>query len=580
MALSGSFKTTDYNGRYLLFTWVATQSIESNTSTITWTLRGAGQASHTYYTSDNFKLVIDGETVYSSAGRINLAQNTVVANGTKKLYHTAGGTRSFSASAEAGIYTVAVNCRGSGSFTLDKIPQPAYLISVPAFNDEENPTITYTNPSGTIATKVVAQIVDGSRVLVSREISRTGTSYTFNLTEAERNILRAEVSHGYSAVQTFVLLTTIDGKVYEGSARNATYTIINGAPTITPFIQDIGMISTQLTGNPNILISGYNVANYAINATANKGATIKEISVRNGGTMLNTATGSFSYTEDPTFIFSATDSRYNTVEQTITMPMIAYTRITCEVNGSIELETEDNTKAKIIFDVRGNYYNGGFGAQENELTLTYEVVNSSNTTIASQTMIIPNSQLPEEDIPYSISYVIENLDYQDSYTVKVKVVDKTTFEATATTKALKAVPVFDWSETDFNFNVPVKFRGTEMDDFIIDQGIMNSWGYRKWNSGVLECWRRVQITTSVSSPWGGLYTSGSLSTMNLSYPFTFKETPTLITTLMPFGSGGILMATGNGYGSERQTGPIEIARGTSLSSGQFLVSYYATGRWK
>lgn len=133
MAKSGSFNTTAYSGRYLQFSWSATSvNVASNTTTISWTLKGAGNAS-VWYKAGNFKVVIAGEEVYSSATRINLDNGTVVASGTYTLKHNADGTKSFTASAEAGIYTTAVNCTGSGTFALDPIArasQPS-LITYP-----------------------------------------------------------------------------------------------------------------------------------------------------------------------------------------------------------------------------------------------------------------------------------------------------------------------------------------------------------------------------------------------------------------------------------------------------------------
>lgn len=121
MASSGYFNTSAYSGRHLQFLW-STQSrnIANNTTTIAWTLKGAGNAEE-WYNSGNFKVVIAGETVFSSADRIRLENGTVVATGTYTLKHNADGSKSFTASAQAGIYTVAVNCSGSGTFELDSI---------------------------------------------------------------------------------------------------------------------------------------------------------------------------------------------------------------------------------------------------------------------------------------------------------------------------------------------------------------------------------------------------------------------------------------------------------------------------
>ena len=121
MAASGSFNTSAYSGRYLQFSWKETnQNIANNTTTISWTLKGLG-GGNVWYNAGNFKLVIAGETVFSSANRIQLDNGTVVASGTYTFKHNADGTKTFSASAEAGIYSVAVNCSGSGNFTLDTI---------------------------------------------------------------------------------------------------------------------------------------------------------------------------------------------------------------------------------------------------------------------------------------------------------------------------------------------------------------------------------------------------------------------------------------------------------------------------
>lgn len=145
MASSGSFNTGGYEGRYLQFSWKETsQNVSSNTTTISWTLKGAG-GGNVWYKAGNFKVVIAGETVFSSSTRIQLSNGTVVASGTYTFKHNADGTKKFTASAQAGIYTVAVNCTGSSSFTLDTIARasqpscitwPEHTQNVGEFGDE------------------------------------------------------------------------------------------------------------------------------------------------------------------------------------------------------------------------------------------------------------------------------------------------------------------------------------------------------------------------------------------------------------------------------------------------------------
>lgn len=124
MAKSGSFNTTGYEGRYLTFSWTARDpDIANNKTIIDWTLKGAGTGQAGWYKAGNFKVYIAGFPVYNSSTRIKLYNGTQVASGTFTFSHNNDGTMSFNAYAEAGIYTTAVNCSGSGKFTLDTIPR-------------------------------------------------------------------------------------------------------------------------------------------------------------------------------------------------------------------------------------------------------------------------------------------------------------------------------------------------------------------------------------------------------------------------------------------------------------------------
>ena len=192
MALSGSFNTTSYSNRHLIFNWTCSgQSISNNTSTIKWTLKGAGTATG-YYMAAPFKVVINGSTVYENSTRIELRNGTQVASGQLTLAHNNTGDFTLTASVTAAIYSFSNNVSGSGSWALDKIPRQATLSVAPNFNDEANPTITYINNAGNSVDGLQAciSLTGATDDIAYRDISKTGTSYTFNLTDAERLLLR------------------------------------------------------------------------------------------------------------------------------------------------------------------------------------------------------------------------------------------------------------------------------------------------------------------------------------------------------------------------------------------------------
>lgn len=121
MATSGSVASSQYNNLGIQVDWSRTGTSGTN-SIIKWTLKSVGSKSG-YYTSGNFKVTINGSQVYYSETRINLYSGTTIASGTNvSIPHGAyDTTKTFTIAIEAGIYTVAVNCTGSKSFTLDAI---------------------------------------------------------------------------------------------------------------------------------------------------------------------------------------------------------------------------------------------------------------------------------------------------------------------------------------------------------------------------------------------------------------------------------------------------------------------------
>lgn len=361
MASSGSFNTTGYQGRYLTFAWsVSSQSVANNTTTISWTLKGAGTASSSWYRSGNFKVVINGSTVYSSTTRIQLYDGTLVASGNYTMTHDTAGNKTFTASAEAGIYTVAVNCTGSGTFTLPQIARAAKITAAPNFTDIENPTISYQNSAGNSVTTLQACIsLTGSTDNISyRDIPKTGTSYTFQLTEAERNVLRAAAPNSNTLSVIFYIKTIISGQTFYETATR-TMTIVNATPTMSnPTYQDSNSTTVAITENDQKIIQKQSSLTIAIPAaTAQKYATITKYQVTiNGVTREQAAAGNMSWgVLDVSSNISATvkaiDSRGNSVTKSMQITVEAwqqpYAVITCNRENNFYTDTVLNVSPTV-----------------------------------------------------------------------------------------------------------------------------------------------------------------------------------------------------------------------------------------
>lgn len=361
MASSGSFNTTGYQGRYLKFSWsVSSQNVANNTTTISWTLKGAGNAQSNWYRAGNFKVVINGSTVYSSSTRMQLYDGTLVASGNYTMTHDTAGNKTFSASAEAGIYTVAVNCSGSGSFTLPQIARAAKITAAPNFTDIQNPTINYQNSAGNSVSSLQACIsLTGSTDNISyRDIPKTGTSYTFQLTEAERNVLRAATPNSNTLSVIFYIKTIISGQTYYETATR-TMTIVDAAPTMgNPTYQDSNSTTVAITENNQKIIQKHSSLTIAIPAaTAQKYSTISKYQVTiNGVTREQAAAGNLSWgvldvSSNITATVKAIDSRGNSVTKSLQITVEAwqqpYAVISCSRENNFYTDTVLNVSPTV-----------------------------------------------------------------------------------------------------------------------------------------------------------------------------------------------------------------------------------------
>lgn len=363
MASSGSFNTSSYGSgnynRYLRFEWsVKSQSVANNTTTISYTLKGAGGNTTSYQMSGNFKLTIDGQTVYSSATRIQLKNGTVVKSGTFTMTHNSAGERSFKAYAEAGINTIAVNCTGSGSWSLPTIARAATITSAPNFNDTDNPTINYTNPAGTSVSSLDAciSLTGSTDDIAYRAIPETGTSYTFNLTEAERNVLRRAAANSKTLSVRFYIRTVI-GSTTLREYVTKTLTIVDATPTFSASYKDTNSTTTAITGNNQQIVRNQSTLQVAVtNLSAKKYATISSVTCTLNGTTYNGTISGTSCTfnigkvniaSNATATVKVTDSRGNSASKNLSITVLDWVLPTAIVTTERENNFYDNTTINV-----------------------------------------------------------------------------------------------------------------------------------------------------------------------------------------------------------------------------------------
>lgn len=426
MASSGSFNTTGYQGRYLTFAWsVTSQSVANNTTTISWTLKGAGDAQSSWYRSGNFKVIINGATVYYSETRIQLYEGTLVASGNYTFAHDSAGNCTFTAKAEAGIYTVAVNCSGSGSFSLPQIARAAKITAAPNFTDIQSPTINYQNSAGNNVTSLQAciSLTGSTDDIAYRDIPKTGTSYTFNLTEAERNVLRAAAPNSNTLSVRFYVRTVIAGQTYHDYIVR-TMTIVDAVPTMaSPTYQDTDSTTTAITGDDQKIIQLNSSLSITIPAaTALKYASIVKYTVTiNGVTREQPTAGTMSWgtlnvSSDITATIKAIDSRENSVTKSLPITIepwhTPYANITCKRKNNFYTDTIVNVSPSI----------SSLGGQ-NTVTIQERHKKVSEASYSSPASLTPNTnetiQLDNE-YDWNLMILVSDLLGTTSYNIIVQ----------------------------------------------------------------------------------------------------------------------------------------------------------------
>ncbi len=116
--------------------------------------------------------------------------------------------------------------------------------------------------------------------------------------------------------------------------------------------------------------------------------------------------------------------------------------------------------------------------------------------------------------------------------------------------------------------------GTNAQDYVIEHGTSTvgttAWTYRKWASGLVECWGDKSVSITINQKWGSLY-YGEVSAST--YPFTFKTLP----LLMMYFNTGSSWSTGCYDSTTTKTGHFYTMRPESGNVASGHVYYYVRG---
>ena len=126
-------------------------------------------------------------------------------------------------------------------------------------------------------------------------------------------------------------------------------------------------------------------------------------------------------------------------------------------------------------------------------------------------------------------------------------------------------------------NKGINFTNGVVSDFVVEQAQAGIWYYRKWYSGMAECWCRRNVDVNINIAWGSALYYGTATTIN--YPFTFAEKPICQITC-EYGTDAVsLFIASCGSGTNVYATPVMLCR-TDAKTVNCNILYHVHGRWK
>lgn len=491
--------------------------------------------------------------------------------------------------------------RGSFStnyMTIDPISKHAIITSASDFTDEDSPAVGYAVPSGTSGYLYLSLSGNASdEDIVAGTFTGAG-NHVFNFTAAEQKKLWKIQDQGLltKRVRFFIKsVSTDDGLTYREPSDYVNLSIINYMPTLDTDVYDTDTETINyLTGNNRTLVRYVSKPYFKTGGQPHKGATIETQYCTHGGVNKFGATGDFTTVSgDDTkahFDFAITDNYGRTHQETMEFSTnvgnyVPYVKLTSSATA-----TPMTGDGDVTVTITGKFFSGDFGLKENKMRISFDIAenngewNHYDVGYATSASYYGNSfYINGTDYTYTLHLNAEDhgLQYLNVYDLRIMVSDEVVHEPVTVETILAAVPIFDWSRTDFAFYVPVTINEAAVPSIVEQVLNDNGWSYRKWSDGTAECWRTLSVTTAVStSTNASWYSSGELSSTNLSFPFTFKARPSVTVQTMPTGSSWCIVFPSNTTGSTTKTGSYQLNSMSSTSSRAHLLSYDVKGRWK
>lgn len=262
---------------------------------------------------------------YGGSGKTN---TVLLSSKTFRVYHNSDGKKSITLEAGwrfSGKYSGKsigwITC--SNTVALDDIPRAATINSATDFTSDQNPSLTFSNPGGF---SLNVRLEFGGTSIQRNDVSNTG-SYTFYLSDSERNLLFSKCPNSSTLSVRFVVATKIgSSSETHWTWLDRTMTVQSGNPTVKTFTAT--RVDNTVPSSWGIYVQGKSQCKLQVTASGIYGSSIKSYQIKQGSTILasssSTTTPVLTSTGTITYTVIVTDSRGRTASKTVSIAVAGY----------------------------------------------------------------------------------------------------------------------------------------------------------------------------------------------------------------------------------------------------------------
>ncbi len=397
--------------------------------------------------------------------------------------------------------------------------------------------------------------------------------------------LAAEIPNALSGTCTLTCQTYGGGKLIGTQSAPLTLCV---PPEVVPTVDvfTASRVDNAVPSSWGVYVQGYSQAKLHAEASGAYGSTVVSFSVTGGLNGADVTTPVLTAAGENTFTVTVTDSRGRTASKSLTLTVAPYrapalshvTLCRCTQSGT---QTPSGTAlyaaAQVDFaDVGGN----------NAYALSLALQNADGSALSSAALTDGSGSVcfaGAVSVARSYRAVLRCTDSLGN-TASFTSVIPTDTAALHLRDGGTGAAFGKYAESDDCLDVAyhtLKLGGVTV-DYVVEQGKSGIWTYRKWASGIAECWgkRTVSVTYQSKANWGALFSTGDNSITRVAYPFAFSSTPVCIAQA-ELASGNCMLCTASPLGIATHTPAYQVVRPTAApANAAVTVHYFAKGYWK